>query len=181
MFNTVSSLYLFSIAFTLALLEIQIEGAHGWAEKLPTWRYDRPWFRSLTDGKTLTAYHLFLHMLLLLLFHLPVFFTSWSWMKELQLLSAYILLSLTWDFLWFLWNPAYGIRRFRAGEVWWFRYWFLGLPVDYWLGFGVSLGLAFIAGQALAWAKMLLCFIALIAVCGMVVSFRRTSKSNTGG
>ena len=29
--------YFFLIAFFLAHLEIQIEGPHGWAEKLPTW------------------------------------------------------------------------------------------------------------------------------------------------
>ena len=34
--------YFFFIAFILAHLEIQIEGPHGWAEKLPTWRWDTP-------------------------------------------------------------------------------------------------------------------------------------------
>ena len=35
-------LYFFAIAFVLAQLEIQIEGPHGWAEKLPTWRWQTP-------------------------------------------------------------------------------------------------------------------------------------------
>jgi len=30
--------YFYIIAIFLAILEIQIEGKHGWAEKLPTWR-----------------------------------------------------------------------------------------------------------------------------------------------
>src|SRR5437667_4141 len=49
--------YFFFIAFILAHLEIQIEGPYGWAEKLPTWRWDSPrvrrWF-----GKPVTGYHL---------------------------------------------------------------------------------------------------------------------------
>lgn len=47
----------FLIPLVLAHLEIQIEGSHGWAEKLPTWRWDsravRRWF-----GKPVTGYHL---------------------------------------------------------------------------------------------------------------------------
>ena len=57
--------YFFLIAFILAHLEIQIEGPHGWAEKLPTWRWDSPgvrrWF-----GKPVTGYHLCLVTLILL-------------------------------------------------------------------------------------------------------------------
>jgi len=30
--------YFYLIGFFLAILEIQIEGEHGWAAKLPTWR-----------------------------------------------------------------------------------------------------------------------------------------------
>jgi hypothetical protein len=32
--------YFFFIGLILAHLAIQIEGPHGWAEKLPTWRWD---------------------------------------------------------------------------------------------------------------------------------------------
>ena len=57
--------YFFLIALVLAHLEIQIEGPHGWAEKLPTWRWDsrriRRWF-----GKPVTGYHLCLIALFLL-------------------------------------------------------------------------------------------------------------------
>src|SRR5215475_6361939 len=62
--------YFFLIAFILAHLEIQIEGPHGWAEKLPTWRWDgrfvRRWF-----GKPVTGYHLCLVTLILLFLHVP--------------------------------------------------------------------------------------------------------------
>jgi len=32
------SIYLFVVALVLAFLEVQIEGKHGWASKLPTWK-----------------------------------------------------------------------------------------------------------------------------------------------
>lgn len=33
-----TNLYIFIMATVLAILEIQIEGKHGWAKNLPTWR-----------------------------------------------------------------------------------------------------------------------------------------------
>ncbi|MCU0605802.1 MAG: hypothetical protein MUC33_24470 [Desulfobacterales bacterium] len=34
-------------AWLFALLEIQIEGRHGWAQNLPTWRIENKWTRTL--------------------------------------------------------------------------------------------------------------------------------------
>src|SRR5437667_875685 len=69
--------YFFLLAFVLAHLEIQIEGPHGWAEKLPTRRWDGPgvrrWF-----GKPVTGYHLCLLTLLFLFLHVPQFYGG-SW------------------------------------------------------------------------------------------------------
>jgi hypothetical protein len=62
--------YFFVIALVLAHLEIQIEGPHGWAEKLPTWRWDTPGVRRWV-GKPVTGYHVCLVTCLLLLLHVP--------------------------------------------------------------------------------------------------------------
>ena len=94
--------YFFFIAFILAHLEIQIEGPHGWAEKLPTWRWDSPgvrrWF-----GKPVTGYHLCLVTCILLFLHTPQFYGG-SWEREADLLAMFFLLTVTWDFLWFACN-----------------------------------------------------------------------------
>ena len=38
------------------------------------------------------------------------------------------------DFLWFVFNPAYGIRRFRREDIWWHaQSWWWFMPRDYWL------------------------------------------------
>lgn len=129
--------YFFLIAFLLAHLEIQIEGPHGWAEKLPTWRWDgrgvRRWF-----GKPVTGYHLYLVTLILVFVHLPQLYAG-SWEREADLLAMFFLLTVTWDFLWFVCNRHFGVGRFRKGQIWWFPTWTLGVPRHYFLLIAVSL------------------------------------------
>jgi hypothetical protein len=129
--------YFFVIALVLAHLEIQIEGPHGWAEKLPTWRWDGPairrWF-----GKPVTGYHLCLVTCILLFLHVPQFYGG-SWEREADLLAMFFFLAVTWDFLWFACNRHFGVARFRKGQVWWFPAWVLGVPREYCVGLTLSL------------------------------------------
>ena len=128
--------YFFVIAVVLAHLEIEIEGPHGWAEKLPTWRWDGPEVRRWL-GKPVTGYHVYLAALLLLFLHLPQLFGG-TWEREADLLAMFFLLAVTWDFLWFACNPHFGMARFRKGEIWWFPAWTLGVPREYFVGIGLS-------------------------------------------
>lgn len=132
--------YFFLIAFILAHLEIQIEGPHGWAEKLPTWRWNsagvRRWF-----GKPVTGYHVCLVTCILLFLHVPQFYDG-SWEREADLLAMFFFLTVTWDFLWFACNRHYGVARFRKGQIWWFPAWTLGVPREYFVGLALSLGAA---------------------------------------
>ena len=129
--------YFFLIAFVLAHLEIQIEGPHGWAEKLPTWRWDsrgvRRWF-----GKPVTGYHLCLVTLILLFVHVPQLYAP-SWEREADLLAMFFFLTVTGDFLWFACNRHFGVGRFRKGQIWWFPAWTLGVPRPYLLLIALSL------------------------------------------
>ncbi len=43
--------------------------------------------------------------------------TSFFWISE--------------DFLWFVFNPAFGLARFSSSNVPWHKHWFLGVPTDY--------------------------------------------------
>ena len=132
--------YFFVIALVLAHLEIQIEGPHGWAEKLPTWRWDSPGVRRWV-GKPVTGYHVCLVTCLLLLLHVPQFHGA-SWERETDLLSMFFFLTVTWDFLWFACNRHYGVGRFRKGQIWWFPAWTFGVPRPYFLLTALSLGAA---------------------------------------
>ena len=129
--------YLFFIALVLALLEIQIEGGSGWAENLPTWKWDGPRVRKIL-GKPVTGYHLFFNLMLLLFLHLPQIYSGFSIEEEAKAISFYFFLAVFWDFLWFVCNPYYGVKRFRKGLIWWYPSWFLGLPTAYYGGVFLS-------------------------------------------
>ena len=68
--------YLFALCHILARVEIHIEGPHGWAVNLPTWRWGPNWWLNLTNGKELTGYHVWLTLFLIGMFHLPLIFVA---------------------------------------------------------------------------------------------------------
>jgi hypothetical protein len=144
-------LFLFGYALLFALVEIEIEGPHGWAERLPTWfRITTPvarFYGLFMRGKPLTGYHAVMFVLPLWSFHLGFFGgVPWSWPAEAATLSAYMAWVVTWDLLWFLWNPRFGWGRFRQGQVWWHgRTWIGRFPVDYWSALVLSCAVAWSA------------------------------------
>ena len=133
------------LAFLFAKLEIQIEGPHGWAAGLPTWRLPKtsPW-RRLFGGREVTGYHVYAFAFMAAVFHLPLLYLQTPGLRiEARILAS---LGLFWtleDFLWFALNPAFGLRRFRREHVPWHPHWFCGIPVDY---------LAMLAAGALLYA-----------------------------
>ncbi|MDO8505504.1 MAG: hypothetical protein Q7S48_02930 [bacterium] len=136
-------LYLYLLALTLAFLEVQIEGEHGWAEKLPCWRPQGKWYARLytrvLGGKEMTGYHIGVFSFAFLMFHLPyVWGLPWNTGAEFSTLSAFFLFVVVWDFLWFVINPHYGIRKFRPGCVSWHKIWLGPAPIDYWGGLAFS-------------------------------------------
>jgi hypothetical protein len=142
---------LFLWAFGLAGIELEIEGGYGWAERLPTWfrkrgRLGRAYGVAM-GRRPLTGYHVYAFTIPLLVLHLPfVAGVSWTVAGELRTLATYFALAVVWDFLWFVLNPAYTVRRFRRGSVWWFEVpWLWRAPLDYYVGVGLSVGLAALA------------------------------------
>lgn len=133
------SIYLFCLAVILAYFEVQIEGPNGWAGILPTWKTFNPRITWIFGGRPVTGYHVSLNILLLSFFHWPLLFNKWSIIFEAKTLSCFALLATIWDFLWFVINPNFGLPLYNALHVWWFKHWFLGLPVDYYLGFLVAI------------------------------------------
>ncbi len=87
--------------------------AHGWAEKIPTWRWDGSVVRRLF-GKPVTGYHVCLVTRILLFLHVPQFYRG-SWEREADLLAMFFFLTVTWDFLWFACKRHFGVARFRKG------------------------------------------------------------------
>jgi hypothetical protein len=116
-----------------AMTEIQIEGAHGWASSLPTWRIEHhPLLDLFWGGRPLTGYHAWVFSFMFLAFHLPhVVHGSFSRQTEARCLGALMLFWIVEDFLWFVLNPAFGLARFSPAHVPWHRHWLLGVPTDY--------------------------------------------------
>jgi hypothetical protein len=145
------TLLLFAWAFGLAGIEIEIEGGLGWAERLPTW------FRKLgavgrayglvMGQRPLTGYHVYAFTIPVLLLHLPyVMGVDWTLAGELRTLATFFAIAVVWDYLWFVLNPAYTVRRFRRGAVWWFEVpWIWRFPLDYYAGVALSVVLAALA------------------------------------
>jgi len=130
--------YLFALCHVLARVEIHIEGAHGWAVNLPTWRWGPKWWLSMTNGKELTGYHVWLTLFLIGMFHLPLVFAGWSLALWAKCVSSYMMITAAWDLQWFVWNPAWGFNALRTREVPWFQRKIAGIPVDYPMGYAVS-------------------------------------------
>jgi hypothetical protein len=123
------------LAFCFAKVEIQIEGEHGWAINLPTWRIEKhPLLDIFFGGRALTGYHAWMLTFMLLFFHFPMVLSwNWSWRFEQRILGFMVVFWILEDLLWFLLNPAWGWKRFNAIGVPWHKRWLWGFPQDYWL------------------------------------------------
>ena len=121
------------LATLFAQVEIQIEGAHGWAAGLPTWRVtDAPWLRLFFGGRVITGYHVFVFTFMFAVFHLPFMVSvHWSPKAEARVIGSLILFWVLEDALWFILNPAYGLTRLTPHDAPWHPHWLLGVPVDY--------------------------------------------------
>ncbi len=124
-----------------ALMEIQIEGRSGWAAALPTWRFQNAWTRRILGARPITGYHFYIQFVAAILAHLAYFLgVHPSWALELRIIAFLIFFWNVEDFLWFVFNPAYGIRRFRREDIWWHgESWWWFMPRDYWLTLPIGL------------------------------------------
>ena len=123
------------MSWLFALLEIQIEGPHGWAANLPTWRLPpTSKLRWLFGGRPITGYHVYAFAFVAAVFHLPLaFLATFALPLEARILAGLALFWLLEDFLWFMLNPAFGLRKFKPAHIPWHPWWLWGAPVDYWI------------------------------------------------
>jgi hypothetical protein len=128
-------IYTLFLALLFANVEIQIEGADGWAAHLPTWRIEHHWLLDIFwGGRAMTGYHAWVFPCIAMFLHFPLIFTGhWSWRAEARVLGCLMLFWISEDFLWFVLNPAFGWTRFEPAFVPWHIHWWLGAPMDYWI------------------------------------------------
>lgn len=136
------------VAALFALVEIHIEGANGWAANLPTWKIQNRWTRLFLGVKPLTGYHLYMQLFVLAAAHFPFAFglAPLTWPFEARVLSFLIFFWILEDFLWFVFNPAFGLRRFQPQHIWWHApSWWWIMPRDYWLLAPVGIALYYLS------------------------------------
>ena len=126
-------LWITVLGLVFAKVEIQIEGPNGWAAGLPTWRIEsHPLLRVFWGGRPLTGYHFWVFLFMALAFHLPVFLAGqFSLALEARILGSLMIFWIIEDFLWFVLNPAFGIRRLNRQSVPWHKQWLGPVPLDY--------------------------------------------------
>lgn len=132
------------LAYIFAQVEIHIEGDAGWAANLPTWRIEEHWLLDLFwGGRAMTGYHAWAFLFIATFFHFPLcFMGKWSLMLEARVVASIMLFWIVEDFLWFIFNPAFGWKKFEQEKVSWHKNWAFGAPVEYWL-FSVASALLF--------------------------------------
>lgn len=131
------------LAALFSQVEIQVEGAAGWATQLPTWRIEQHWLLDLFfGGRPMTGYHAFVLPFVALFFHFPICFAGrWTLRREALVLGCVIAFWIIEDFLWFATNPAFGLGRFHADFIPWHKHWLWVAPLDYWMFSALALAL----------------------------------------
>ncbi|MBA4388948.1 MAG: hypothetical protein C0404_13280 [Verrucomicrobia bacterium] len=131
--------WVFVLGFFFAKAEIHIEGAQGWAAGLPTWRVDtHPLLDIFWGGRQMTGYHFWMFSFMALVFHLVFFLCGqFNWLVELRVVGCLMWFWILEDFLWFVLNPHYGLKKFSRTMAPWHKRWLLGVPVDY-IAFSVA-------------------------------------------
>lgn len=129
-------IFLSVLSFIFAKVEIAIEGSEGWAKNFPTWKLPREhWVSQIFfGGRPATGYHFWVILFVLIFLHITFIFNPFSLFIELKLLSFFVLFWVLEDFLWFVLNPAFGIRKFKKENIWWHaNNWFVFAPREYFI------------------------------------------------
>lgn len=152
-------------ATLLALVEIMIEGPEGWSAGLKYnwvprqegWYMDI-WAVFMGGDKVFDGYHLFMILFLLVVFHMPFVAplygrAKWTGRAEIQILTVFSLIGVLWDFLWFVWNPWYGMSRFDAAHVGWHKEWWGPVPAGYFMAIMATIAIILVYGLYVGWRR----------------------------
>jgi hypothetical protein len=135
------------LAFCFAKVEIAIEGKHGWAGSLPTWRLPASHWASriFFGGRPATGYHVWLQLFMFGVFHLTYLFAPVRLATELEILAFFVLFWVIEDFLWFVLNPEFGLAKFNKANVPWHPNWWGAAPSEYFVFAVIGIALYVVA------------------------------------
>lgn len=125
-------LFIILAAVAAAKLEIQIEGKDGCAKNLPTWKVNNKLTKLFLGNYPFTGYHFWVVIVVLIFLHFPFFLgLVWNIKYELEVIAAVLLTAVLEDFLWFVFNPAFRIKKFNKNDVPWHGTWLGPVPLVY--------------------------------------------------
>lgn len=117
-------LYIICIFIAIAFWEAYIEGSGGWAANQVGWKLN---FKVGFMKRPIDAYHFWSWGIMIPMFLLlPFVIFGWYWHYFWLIVIGWLLGTVIEDFVWFVVNPAFPLRNFKPGKVWW----------HYWIGFG---------------------------------------------
>ncbi len=155
-----TSIYTYTYALLYALMEIEIEGQHGWAKKLPTFTIKKGIF------KNFTFYHILMNLIVILTNSFPILHNYELTLNGI-LYSVYFntLWFLIEDFLWFVLNPYYTIKKYNKDISWHSKqYWILGIPSHNYFGLSILLGIIYYTNNKLLLNILVLLFMFTIFI-----------------
>lgn len=120
-----------------ALAEAYQEGKHGW-------KYNHRWFSvPLPGGYWFHAYHVFIFLGIfpLLLFVVPLLLVGWDTHLFLVILFSFMVGLVLEDFLWFVVNPQFSLKKWKPKYVRWYPWLTLGttsIPTMYMVAIGMA-------------------------------------------
>ena len=126
-----TALYITIYAILFSLLEIEAEGKHGWANKLPT----------PSALFTLTTYHVIMNIMVI--FTLVYSLYPNNIYTMIFYIVAWFLIE---DTMWFMLNPHYTIHEYKRENIWWLngQNWYMGMPLQNYIGLGIMAIAAFL-------------------------------------
>ena len=113
--------FVFLISIIYSLIEIEMEGKNGWAKNLPTAR---------NVIFTFTLYHLYMMAFVFLIFY-QLFIDKDIWMMTFYTTMFFYIE----DFLWFVLNPYFTIKKYNSKNVKWHKKWILGQPIENYISY----------------------------------------------
>lgn len=147
-------------AVLYAALEIEIEGPAGWAKNLPT----VPMF-----GTKFTGYHILMNLTVIGSLAYAIYPRKGFW-HTLYYVTAWFLVE---DFMWFVYNPNFGLGKYNKKHVPWHgNCWPLGIPLHNYVGAAI-MALSAWQAQDEDLGRGALLIIVLVSVFGLMAPLYR--------
>ena len=118
-----NGVFVFFVALLYSLMEIEMEGKDGWCKNLPT---------AKNVIASFTWYHILMMIIIILIFY-QTFRSLDIWMVVFYITSFFLIE----DFLWFVFNPFYGIKKYKKENIPWHKNWSAEVPIENFIGLAI--------------------------------------------